>query len=1029
MNLSKFAVKRPVTITMLILIVILFGAISLGKLPIDLYPEIEIPIAIVSTSYSGAGPQEIESLITKNIESAVATVGNIDKITSISSEGNSVVIAQFNFGTNMDFASLEMREKVDLVKGGLPKDATAPMVMRIDPNATPIIQLAMSSTSGDLVGLQSLAEDTIKQRFERLDGVASVNVGGGMTKEIEIIVSPWKLNSYGLSIDQVSQVLQASNMNLPGGVINNGTEELSMRVVGEFDGIDDIKNLPIILNSGSVIYLEDVAEVKYVTEDRKEISRVNQKDSVSMSLQKQSGKNTVKVAEEIRKEIDKIKEEYPEVDFNIVMDSSEFISSSINNVKSNVIVGSIFAILILYIFLKSVKTTMVVGLSIPISLIASFILLYLSKITINMMTLGGLALAVGMLVDSAIVVLENIYRLRMEGYSSEDASIIGAKEVGMSITASTLTTIAVFLPIVFVDGMVGIMFKDFALTVTLSLVASLVVALTLIPMLTSKMLKNMDTGGKKKLDFIYKIFDGIIEKTEKIYEKLLDFGLRRRKTVIFVSIVVFVFSTASLALVGMEFFPSTDEGNVNISVSLPIGSKIHDVDEIVTQIEEGASTIDDIETMFTDIGGGGMMGGSSTNTGSISINLKKDRTLSTSEVSRILSDQVKDIPGAEINVSNPSSGSGMGGSPISIAIKGDDLGELDRISKDFKKILEEIPGTKNVQGGLDDGVPELEIVINKKMATSYGLTTAQIASSVRTASMGSTATRLRNDGEEIDVILKGTEDYKDSLNNLKSLEVATPVGVSVPLGQLADFNIEKGPVNINREDQVRVFNVTSDVDGTDLGSVMKEFNEKLDGYTMPDGYTYSMGGENKEMMEAFGSLLQALLVAVILIYMVMAAQFESLIHPFIIMFTIPLAFGGGFFGLFLTGTPFGVTAFIGIIMLSGIVVNNGIVLIDYVNQLRKEGHSVVEAIKIAGPTRLRPILMTTLTTVLGLVPLALGIGDGAEIQAPMAIVVISGLTIATILTLVFVPVLYSIFEDIASKFKKKKEYKDELANE
>ena len=1024
MNLSKFAVKRPVTITMIVLMIIIIGIVSLTGLPIDLFPEIEIPVAIVSTSYSGAGPQEIENLITKRIEGAVATVGNIDKVSSISSQGNSIVIAQFDFGTDMDFAALEMREKVDLVKGALPDDATQPIVMKIDPNAMPIVQIAISN-DGNLAGLQALAEDTFQQRFERLEGVASVNIGGGLLDEIRITVDPWKLSDYGLSINQISQILASANMNLPGGTVKKGSQELNIRVMGEFSSVDDIRNLPIGLNSGAIITLGDIADVEYTYSDINSISRTNGKDSINISIQKQSGGNTVQVAERINREVEKLKQEYSDINIEVVLDSSTFIKDSINNVVNNVVIGSIFAIIVLYIFLKNIRTTLIIGVSIPFSLIASFILLYLNGITLNMMTLGGLALAVGMLVDSAIVVLENIYRFRTLGYSREEAAIQGASEVGMSITASTLTTIAVFLPIIFVEGMVGILFKDFALTVTLSLLASLLVALTFIPMLSSEILKvdseDEQSGKKKRLDFLYKGFDRVYNRVERLYSRVLDFGLKHRKTTIIFSIALFFLGIVSLIGVGMEFFPATDEGSININIDLPLGSEIYEVDDVAQIVEEKLKEIPEIDVIFTNIGSSGMMSmGSSSSSGNISINLVdlKDRKRSTAEVSEEIRKYLKDIPGAEISVSEGSQmGTMSGGDPVSIIIKGDDLDILEEISKDFKKIIQSVDGTRDIKTSLSDSVPELEVSVNQENASRYGLTTSQIASAVRTGVAGTTVTKYKDQGDEIDVIIRGTDDIRDSISNIGQLNITTPMGFNIPLEQVADISVIKGPISINRENQERTVTVTSQISGRDLRSVIREIDTKIQNYEFPNGYHYEIGGENEQMMEAFGQLLLALILATILIYMVMAAQFESLVHPFIIMFTIPLAFAGGALALFITRTPFGVTAFIGVIMLAGIVVNNGIVLIDCINILRSEGKEKYEAIRIAGPTRLRPILMTTLTTVLGLVPLALKIGTGAETQAPMAIVVIGGLVFSTVLTLVFVPTLYTVFDDMAEKFK------------
>jgi hydrophobic/amphiphilic exporter-1 (mainly G- bacteria), HAE1 family len=1027
LNLSKFAVNRPVTITMIVLMVIVIGIVSLTGLPIDLFPEIEIPVAIVSTTYSGAGPQEMENLVTDRIESAIATVGNIDKVNSISSQGNSVVIAQFNFGTDMDFATLEMREKVDLVKRALPTDADQPMVIKLDPNAAPIMQISLSGGNG-LESLQTLAEDTFEQRLERIEGVASVDTSGGLVEEIRVVVNPWELAEYGLSMDRVSQSLAATNLSLPGGTVNDGSEELSIRVVGEFESVEDIKTLPIALQSGGMITIEDIAEVELTNSDITSMSRTNGKDSINVSVQKQSGQNTVEVADQIHKEVDKLIEEYPDIDIQIVMDTSEFITDSINSVVNNVLMGAIFAIIVLYIFLRNIRTTLIIGVAIPISFIASLILLYLNDITLNMMTLGGLALAAGMLVDSAIVVLENIYRYRSEGYSRQEAAIEGAGEVGMSITASTLTTVAVFLPIMFVEGMVGILFKDFALTVTLALGASLLVALTFIPMLSSEFLKvdsvsafGDGTKKKRKLDFIYNAFDKVYEKVENGYSKVLNYALGHRKSTILLSIVIFIVSVASMFGVGMEFFPTSDEGAISVNVELPLGSQVEEVDEVIKDIEAELENIAEIEIVFANVGGGGGMSatGSTSHTGSVSANLVdlKDRDRSTAEVAEEIRGYLKDVPGADITVDEASSmGAGMGGagSPVSIKIKGSDLDILKDISNDFKDIIQSVEGTRDVNTSLSDAIDELEVSVDRQKAAKNGLTTSQIASAVRTATSGSTVTKYREDGEETDIIIRGREDVKERLANVERLNINTPSGVNISLSQVADISIVKGPIEINREDQERTVTVNSQITGRDLDSVTREIDSKLQEYVLPDTYVYDIGGEQEQMMDAFGQLILALLLAIVLIYMVMAAQFESLIYPFIIMFTIPLAFAGGALALFITRSSFGVTAFIGIIMLAGIVVNNGIVLIDYINILRKRGQDKYEAIKTAGKVRLRPILMTTLTTVLGLLPLALGIGVGAETQQPMAIVVIGGLMFSTVLTLVFVPILYTIFDNISN---------------
>lgn len=1029
MNLSKISVKKPVTILMLTFIVIILGAVSLSRLPIDLLPKIEYPIAIVSTSYSGVGPQEIENIVTRPIESAVATVGNIKNISSSTSEGSSIIIAEFNFGTDMNFAALEMREKVDMVKGMLPDEVGAPMVMKIDPNAQAIMQLSLTN-NGELSKLQAIAEDTIKPRLERLDGVASVNVSGGYKNQVEVKVNEQKLKGYNLTLDYIAQIIGAENLNLPGGQVQKGKQELTIRTLGEFKSLDEIKTIPIPLQTGGTVYLSDIADIKFGHKEVTSIVKTNGKESISISIQKQSGTNTVKVADIVNKELEKIRKEFPNISITNSFDQSVYIKKSIENVSNNAMIGALLAVLVLYMFLRNLRTTFIIGTSIPVSIIATFILIYFNDITLNMMTLGGLALGVGMLVDNSIVVLENIYRFREEGQSRIDAAINGTSEVSMAVTASTLTTIAVFLPIVFVEGITATIFKELALTVTFSLTASLIVSLTLVPMLSSKLLK-IDRSKKgeghstrfKVFSVIYDAFDRGFARITAVYRKILNWALGHRKSTILIAVITFILSMVSLVTVGAEFFPQSDEGQVSINVTLPQGAELENTSQVLTEIEGKLEGISEIDTVFSRAGSGGGLSlrSSGTNNGSINVVLKSraERKRSSNIVADDIRGLVKDIPGAKIGVSVSSGSMGFGGTPVSISIKGDELDMLKKTGDDFKHIVESVDGTREVKTSLDDGVPEVQIKIDRKVASQYGVTAAQIASAVKSTISGKIATRYKYNGEELDVVVKGDEIFKESISNLKQIMIQSPSGSSVPLGLVADVAIEKGPSAISREAQVRVITVTSQIAGRDLKSITDEITEKISQYNMPQGYSYKFGGEKEQQVEAFADLGLALLLAVVLVYMIIASQFESLLHPLTIMLSVPLALAGGALGLFITRRALSVVALIGVIMLAGIVVNNAIVLVDYINTRRRSGEDRKTAIVNAGPIRLRPILMTTLTTVLGLIPMALGLGDGGEIQAPMATVVIGGLTLSTLLTLVFIPVMYTIFDDVANFFKTK----------
>jgi hydrophobic/amphiphilic exporter-1 (mainly G- bacteria), HAE1 family len=1020
--LSKFSVKKPVTITMMILIVLLLGAVSLSKLNVDLMPSIELPYVMVQTTYSGAGPEEIENLVSKPLEQILATVENIDTIVSISNEGSSIVLMQFNFGTDMDETVLQMREKIDMIKGYLPDGTTSPTVMKLDPNSMPIIQLAISS-KGDIYTTQKIAEDVVQPRLEKIEGTASASVSGGLEREVEVMLKDEVLKGYNLSSSYITQILQAENLNLPGGTVMKGTNELTVRTIGEFKSVEEIRNISIPLTRGGTLRLRDIADVNLVNKDRSSITKLNGQDVVQISVMKQSDGNTVNVSKKVNEELEKIKAEYPDLNIDTIFDQADYINLSINNLKRTAMTGAVLAVIILLIFLRSFKTTLVIALSIPISIITTFILLYFTGITLNMMTIGGLALGIGMLVDNSIVVLENIYRHRSLGMDRINASINGTNEVSMAVTASTLTTIAVFLPIVFTGGLAATIFKDFALTIVMALVSSLLVALTLIPMMASKLVavKNMESEEAQEKKH------GIIV---TIYKRILSWSLRHRLITIALSLVMFVVSILMVFQVGAEFFPATDEGQISVSVNLPAGAELEKTDELLENIKDSINQIPEIKSVFTSSGSGGIMSiGSSSNSGSMTIMLQdlKDRSRSTKQISDEIRTIVKDIPGAEISVSEASSMSmGSGGTAISISIEGDDLDKLKNIGDDFVEIIENVDGTREVESSYADGIPEVQIITDRSLASQYGLTTAQIGSAIKGTLSGSDVTKFKIDGDELDVNLKGDNIYGESISILNMLPITLPSGGSVPLSEVANIKVENGPISIMRQNQTRILTVSASVSGRDVQSVSTDITNLLKEYEMPNGYSYTFGGETEQIRETFGDLFLAMAMAVLLVYMIIAAQFESLIQPLSVMFSVPLALSGGFIALFIIGLPLNVVGIIGFIILIGIVVNNAIVLIDYINKRRLSGEDRTVAILKAGPIRIRPIMMTALTTILGLVPMAIGYGEGGELTQSMGVVVIGGLALSTVLTLVIVPVMYTIFDDITIFFKRKfKRHKDE----
>lgn len=1025
MKISDFAVRRPVTIAMLVLGIILIGAVSLGKLAIDLYPELNFPIAAVTASYPGAGPEEIENQVTRPLEEIMGTVNNVESIMSISSPGSSMVLMMFNWGTDINFATLQMREKVDLIKAGLPDDVGTPTVLKMDPTTMPIMQAGVSG-SRDLASLQQITEDLIKNRLERIEGVASVAITGGLVSEVEIKADPVKLSSYGLSINQVIQTLQGENMNLSSGEIEDGKEKLLVRTVGEIKQIEDFEQIIISSAGGAQVKLKDIAQVKFTHQEPTQYTRVNQKPSLSINILKQTGSNIVQVADKVNQEIANLQKELPAgVKIDIVVDQSQYIKDSISQMARNTVSGGVLAVLVLLVFLRNIRSTLIIGLAIPFSVISTFIMVYFAGITLNVMSLGGLALGVGMMVDSAIVILENIFRYRQLGHGYIDAAIKGSSEVGSAVMASTLTTVAVFLPIVFVEGLASELFKQLALTVTFSLLASLFVALTLIPMLSSKLLKvnpqeeaQRKTPLAKAANMVQRALGALDEK----YRRLLSWALQHRKTVVIGVTAALIGSFALIPVIGMEFMPQVDSGDISVSVELPKGAVLEDTARIATEVEEIVKQTKEVKTIFTSIGGTGqMMGGSSGAVSQMQVKVgsRTERERSTDEIMEDLRNRLKTVTGAKVTVSGGAQQEMAGGSPIDIAIKGKDLAVLKDLSHQAVQVVSGISGTREVESSLEESRPEIQLLVDRQRAGQLGLTSSQVASSVRTAISGTTTSTYRVGGREYDIRVKVGEN-SPTLMELEGLTIAAPTGGRVPLREVAEIVRVNGPSSINREDQSRVVNITANVVGRDLGSVTTELKQAMDEVRLPGGYFIEYGGQNQEMMESFASLGLALLLSIILVYMVMASQFESLMHPFVIMFSIPTTFIGVVGGLAVTGRSLSVPAFIGVIMLMGIVVNNAIVLVDYINTLRRRGASREDAIVQAGPTRLRPILMTTLTTVLGLVPLALGIGEGAEAQAPMATVVVGGLTMSTLFTLVFVPVVYTIMDDAGQWFRKKR---------
>ncbi|MBM7551725.1 efflux RND transporter permease subunit [Thalassobacillus pellis] len=1012
MKLVDQSVKRPVGVVMIVLAIVALGVVSLRNLAIDLYPDIDLPVAVVSTNYQGAAPQETEKLVSRPIESAVSSIEGLETVQSQSQTSASLVFIKFNTGVHLDNALLEVREKVDQVKAALPEGAGEPNVLRFDPQQIPVMWIGLSGDKPE--DLQQIAEDRIVPYLERQEGVASVNIEGGKSREVRVLIDRAKLNHYGLNSQAIIQALREANQSASAGAVKKGDKDLQLRIDGEFDSIEAIENTILPTANGGKVKLKDIAEIKDTYQDATAISKVNGQPSIVLSVLKKSDGNTVETAENVRKAMKEISGDIPEnAALKVVLDTSEFITASIDSVIKNIIIGGVIATMVLFLFLKSIRATLVIGISIPIAIISTFTLMYFTGETLNVLTMGGLALGIGMMVDSSIVILENIVSYRQQGYTLMDAAKEGASELAPAVIASATTTVVVFLPIVFVEGIASELFTPLALTISFALLASLIVSVTLIPMLSSKLLtKQLQMSGRRYW------FDRFHDKMDNGYRKLLEKVLKYRKTTIVTTLAFIVGSSALIPTIGTEFIPPSDQGQIDISIETPAGTSLEETEKVTEKVSERLKTYSEIiETNYLTIGGGGFdTFSSSSNSATFTLQLVEpgERERDTVTVMQEIDEKLQNIPGAEINVSEIGAGLGTG-APVQIQLNGPNYEVLSQLADQVVYMIEDIDGIHNPKASTDEGKPEMQINIDKEKAAQYGLSYQQVLGQVQLAFNGQVATRYREGNDEIEVRLILPEDKRSTIADLEGMNVQTPAGALIPLHSIAELKQVQGPVTLLRENQQRQVNVNSEIVGRDLGSVTEDIEKKLQQLNFPEGYSYEVGGQAQDMRDAFGDLAIALIFSIFLVYAVMAVQFENFLFPFIIMFSLPTIVIGVVLGLLVTGLPLSLPAFVGVIMLAGIVVNNAIVLVDYINILRRKGIERYEAILEAGPSRLRPILMTTLTTVLGMVPLALGIGQGAEAQQPLAVTIIFGLTISSIFTLLLIPVVYIYFDNLSGK--------------
>ncbi len=1028
MNFIKIAVRRPVTTTMIILIAVVYGILSFLNLNLDMLPNINVPVAAVMTSYDGAGSEEVENLITKPLEGALGTITGVDEIQSMSSYGNSTIIIVFDEDVDMDVAGLDIRERIDMVKDFLPEDSNEPLVMKIDVTQVSSILIGVKSETKGVTELQTVVEDKVLNRLERLPGVASISTTGGREKEVSVLFDEQKMLGFGISEQTVLGILASENFNIPVGNVKQGNTNLPIKITGELDSLVDIENVVIPTQNGRV-FLGDIATVQFTYKDQTSKNYMDSQEALLLNVSKQSTANSVNVSDELHKEIKAINNDMEDLELVMLIDPAEYIKISLGNVSNSAIIGGVLAIFVLLLFLNDVRASLVVGVAMPVSIVVTFLFMHLAGLTLNMMSLGGLALGVGMLVDNSIVVIESIYRKLEEGYSKANASILGAKEVAVPVVASTLTTVAVFLPITFAGGLAADIFNELSFTITFSLLSSLISALTFVPMASSLFLETSEEKAlsKKKTVKILEMFQNGFTKLEEKYKKLLSYSITHRKNVV-VFVILFILGTGIIAglFVKVTMLPTMDESVVVVNVSLPRGTIVEDTEEKAFEVIEKLGDIPEVQNTTVMIGSdvNPFQLGSSTNKATIYLFLSDvtERKKSAFDIANDINKKIKGVAGAEVSATaETSSLGGFGASTTDIQVFGDDLETLEKIVNDFKDIAEDIPDVGLVTTSIQIASPQAEVTIDKEKAMALGINTQSIASTVRTAIQGSVATTYKTQGTEFDIRISQNTDNFNFINDLERISIPTAMGTNIPLSEIADIQIVDTPMTINRTNQQRYETVSIATGDSDIGSIKSYITENTKDYIMPNGYYWQFTGTSQEMTEMFISLAQALVAAVLIVYMIMAAQFESYKYPFIVMFSLPIAMTGGLFGLIVTGELFSITSFMGLIMLSGIVINNAIVLIDYINILvREEGYSVSDAILKAGPIRLRPILMTTLTTVLGLVPILVSTSAGSEMMRGLAVIVIFGLSFSTLVTLVFIPVVYLIVSNRTEKVKKKR---------
>ncbi|MDD3078176.1 MAG: efflux RND transporter permease subunit [Paludibacter sp.] len=1038
MSIYESAVKRPIMTALIFVAVVVLGIFSYTNLPIDLLPKIETNSIMVLTTYDGASASDVETNVTKPLENSLNTVSNLKNITSVSKENRSIITLEFDYGEDIDVLTNDVRDKLNMVKSYLPTGIQEPIIFKFSTDMIPVM-LISASADKSLPALYKILDDKVANPLARIDGVGSVSISGAPEREIHVYVDPMKLEAYNLSVEAISQYIRMENVNTPAGNMDVGNETYSLRVQGEFKDPSELNKIVVGTYNGKTIFLSDVAKVDDSEQERLQESFTNGTQGATIVVQKQSGSNTVKIADAINKALPDIKKTLPaDIKLNVIIDTSDQIKNTINGLTETVLYAFLFVILVVLAFLGRWRATVIIILTIPISLIAAFIYLYGTGGTLNIISLSSLSIAIGMVVDDAIVVLENITTHIERGARPKSAAVHGTNEVALSVVASTLTIIAVFFPLTLVSGMAGVMFEQLGWMVTIIIVVSMICALTLTPMLTSQLLK-LDPNHSKAFKIIYAPIEKALDKLDSMYAKLVNFAVRHRKTIVGLAIGFFILSLLPLKGIGTEFIPAQDNGRISATIELPVGTRAEITKSVAHQLRKNWQKkypeLDMINFAVGQASSSNVWGSLQTNGSNIiSMNMRliplENRSRTLFQICDSIRKDLDYMP--EIAKSKVTAGGGMsmmgGQSTLDLEIYGYDFESTDKVAQELAGRFAKIPGLTNINISREDYSPEFQVDFDREKLALNGLNIATASNYLNNRINGLTASLYREDGDEYNIKVMYAPEFRKSVEDIENILIYNSQGQPVRLKELGKVVERFTPPTIERKNRQRVVTIASTVSGTTIDKAVAAMNKEISQVDIPSDIYTKIAGTYIDQQDSFKDLFSLLLIIVMLVFIVMASQFESLTYPFIIMFSVPFAISGVILALGLTGSTLNMMSFVGMIMLVGIVVKNGIVLVDYINLNRERGMGIIRAVVSGGKSRLRPVLMTTLTTILGMLPLAISHSEGSEMWKPMAITVIGGLTVSTILTLIIIPTIYTMFASSKIKRQHRKNKKLMLEN-